>query len=221
MLSSWEASSASFPLNRVCHQPIRLFLRQAAAAAACKHACMHINGYYDTSAGVACQRGLRVGRARELSWNWHAFYMLCDPAWMFHEQQPVFHVQVSTGADGLRGDSVRTHTHRNSVLGEHEYRVVAWQAAWVELSACFSSCQQVKTGDPPPRPPRTPAPPAPPNPVTQDTLHGQCTGLCRPLCPFLCGRWIRENTMLHTSIWKLNNRRKYWSSALEWNWIFS
>lgn len=57
MLSSWETSSASFPLNRVCHQPVCLFLGQAAAA------CMHINGYYDTSSGVACQRGLRVRRA--------------------------------------------------------------------------------------------------------------------------------------------------------------
>lgn len=41
-----------------------------------------------------------------LSWNWHAFYMLCDPALMFDEHQPVFHVQVSTA--GIT--HIHTHT---------------------------------------------------------------------------------------------------------------
>lgn len=42
-----------------------------------------------------------------LSWNWHAFYMLCDPVLMFHEQQPVFHVQVSAAGITHRGSCCR------------------------------------------------------------------------------------------------------------------
>lgn len=38
----------------------------------------------------------RVSSLGSLSWNWHAFYMLCNPVLMFYEQQPVFHVHVST-----------------------------------------------------------------------------------------------------------------------------
>lgn len=30
--------------------------------------------------------------------NWHAFYMLCDPMWIFYEPRPVFHVHISSWA---------------------------------------------------------------------------------------------------------------------------
>lgn len=48
-----------------------------------------------------------------LSWNWQAFYMLCDPVLMFYEQQPMFHVQVSTWDDSIHRDY--THTHIASI----------------------------------------------------------------------------------------------------------
>lgn len=30
--------------------------------------------------------------------NWYAFYMLCDPMWIFYEPRPVFHVHISSWA---------------------------------------------------------------------------------------------------------------------------
>lgn len=54
----------------------------------------------------------RVHSSHSLSWNWHAFYMLCDPGLMFYEQQPVFHVNVHEPEPALPTGTTQTlHTY--------------------------------------------------------------------------------------------------------------
>ena len=74
----------------------------------------------------------RVGSSRSLSWSRHAFYMLCDPVLMFHEQLPLFH--VSTWAYSI---------HRECMYTSLPSRLEGLVSCCGLSVLCFSSCDWV------------------------------------------------------------------------------
>ena len=62
----------------------------------------------------------RVRSMSKLSWNWHVFYMLCDPGLKIHEHHPMFHVQVSTWVH-------KDYTHTQLQSGLDRYHVIVCQ----------------------------------------------------------------------------------------------
>lgn len=81
-----------------------------------------------------------VGSSFHLSCNRHGFYMLCDPVLMFYEQQPAFHVHVSTWVYSI---------HRDYLL-QSRLEALAWvsccglSASWfLNVHPCFSSCHRL------------------------------------------------------------------------------